>query len=226
MPLVCKIFKLNKPLELNLIAEKLHEFTQTYTERINSKEVELGYRVRELSLREDIVEGVFEDSFLIEVYYRGEFNKVPVSRDTRFFFIKRENDIYLVIGDKKFRANRLANIFSEILFAKRGEIIEAQISHETLKALHESNPSSSKVIFFDNVVIPNVEKLALYGPGVADASLYSEYLKYGKIWYVVFTVKKGWVVGITRNCVITSFSRVSEEDFYSFVINEVLNLVE
>ncbi|RLE82500.1 MAG: hypothetical protein DRJ51_01115 [Thermoprotei archaeon] len=226
MPLVCKIFQLAEKMEMDLIALKLKDVKQVYLERINKEEVELGFRIRDLAFEKNVIKGIFEDSFLIEIPYRGELRKVPMSRDIPFFFVDYGERVYLVIGDRKLRANRLANTFSELLFAKRGMILESHISHETLKALHESKPSSTKVIYFDNVRIPSVDKLALYGPAVGDTSLYAEYLKFGLIWYAVFETKKGWVIGLTRNCVVTAFSKIEEREFYNFVMDEILPLIE
>ncbi|MCD6368346.1 MAG: hypothetical protein J7L38_00945 [Thermoproteales archaeon] len=224
MPLVCKIFKLTQPLELYLIASKLKDFRQVYLEKIEEEEVELGYRIRDLRHEDNILSGVFEDSFIIELPYRGVFRKVPVSRDSPFYFVYYMKQLYLVIGAKKLKANRLANVFSEILYAERGKIIEARITHDVLKALHEAKPDATKVIYFDDLRVPSLSKLALYGPGVSNAYLYSEYLKLGKIWYAVFETEEGWVIGVTRNCVVTCFTKTEEENFYSFVIDKIIPL--
>ncbi|MEM2192787.1 MAG: hypothetical protein QXG38_04155, partial [Candidatus Hadarchaeales archaeon] len=105
-------------------------------------------------------------------------------------------------------------------------IVETEITHETLKRLHESNPQATKLIWFDSVDIPGVAKIALAGTGLADTGLYREHLKHGKIWYAVFEIKKrGLVVGITRNCVITLFSRSEVSDFVMYVMEEVLPLI-
>jgi len=99
-------------------------------------------------------------------------------------------------------------------------------SEETLKELHESNPRATKVIYFDNVDIPDVGKLALYGSSLADSSLYQEYLDHGNIWYAVFEIEeRGIVVGATRNSVIVLFSKLETQEFIDFILEDILPLV-
>ena len=93
--------------------------------------------------------------------------------------------------------------------------------------MHESNPQATKLIWFDQVDIPGVEKLCLAGSDIADTELYQEYLKHGKIWYVVFEVqRRGLVVGISRNSVVTLFSKSTIADFIKYVQEDILKLIE
>jgi len=95
------------------------------------------------------------------------------------------------------------------------------------RKLHESNPQATKLIWFDNVDIPGVDKLCLAGFGLADTELYQDYLRHGNIWYVVFEVqKRGIVVGITRNSVITLFSKSTVREFMDYIVEGILTLIE
>jgi hypothetical protein len=130
-------------------------------------------------------------------------------------------------GIKKLLTNYVANKLSRVLFIKPNVILEVEIPHEKLKNLHESNPQATKLIWFDNVDIPGVEKLCLAGSDLADTSLYQEYLKHGKIWYVVFEVqKRGMVIGVARNCVVTLFSKSPVEDYVDYITADILPLIE
>jgi hypothetical protein len=121
----------------------------------------------------------------------------------------------------------VANKLSKVLFIAPHAIVETKISHETLKGLHESTPQSTKLIWFDEVDIPGVEKLCLAGPDIVETTLYRDYMKHGQIWYVVFEVqKRGIVVGIARNTVITLFSKSSTEDFIEYILEDLLTLVQ
>jgi hypothetical protein len=72
-----------------------------------------------------------------------------------------------------------------------------------------------------------VEKLCLAGPDIADTTLYKDYMKHGQIWYVVFEApKRGVVAGITRNTVITSFSKSTTQEFMNFIQEDLLKLIE
>ena len=64
------------------------------------------------------------------------------------------------------------------------------------------------------------------GDGLGATKLYNDYLGHGKIWYaVVKSQKYGYVVGVTRNCVVTVFSRTDLPDFKRYVKGEILPLV-
>jgi hypothetical protein len=151
---------------------------------------------------------------------------VPATRESTFVFTRRGDASLLFVSEKKERANSIASRLSDILFIGFGGIVETNITHETLKAFHEGSPEATKVIFFDEVDLPNVNKFSLYGSALTNTSLYNEYLKHGKIWYVVFKSKKhGYVIGLTRNCVITVFSKIDEQGFIDYVMEEIFPLI-
>ncbi|MEM4706326.1 MAG: hypothetical protein QXW27_02160, partial [Candidatus Methanomethylicaceae archaeon] len=58
-------------------------------------------------------------------------------------------------------------------------------------------------------------------------NLYNEYLSRGMIWYIVFKSRKfGIIVGITRNCVVTSFSKIEPKEFLNYIKEEIFPLIE
>ncbi|MCJ7699484.1 hypothetical protein MUO56_04500, partial [Candidatus Bathyarchaeota archaeon] len=64
-------------------------------------------------------------------------------------------------------------------------------------------------------------------PDLAESTSYRDYLQHGKIWYVVFEDhKRGIVVGITRNCVVTLFSKSSVDELITYVTDDLLQLLE
>ncbi|MDH5362679.1 MAG: hypothetical protein OEW84_05145, partial [Aigarchaeota archaeon] len=74
--------------------------------------------------------------------------------------------------------------------------------------------------------IPNVDRLALYGSALKDSTLYEQYLSHGKIWYVVYTSRpRGLVFGLTRNCVVTCFSKIDEQELVDYVEDEIFSLI-
>ncbi|PCN50812.1 hypothetical protein B6U99_02620 [Candidatus Geothermarchaeota archaeon ex4572_27] len=223
MVLTAKIFKLRRDLDFDTIADKLENFREERTE----DGVNLVMNFGDFRFMGDELRCKFMMDKLVPVYYRGAERKVPKTIEAPVIFKEHEGVKYVIVMEKKRMANFIANKISEALFISVGEVVEARISHEALKALHEANPGSSRVIFFDDVDIPNVEKLSLYGESLSDTSLYSMYLQHGKIWYVVFEFKKyGYIVGITRNCVLTMFSNIDSESFIQFIYKEILPLIE
>lgn len=226
MVLAVKVFMLENALSPQDIAVRLKGYSLTEVQELPGREVEVGSRVQDLEIVDDSLEGIFEEDFIISTSYRGELLRVPVSVRTRFRFLTREGTTYLMVAAKKARANRIANQLSSILSAEKGFIQEAWISAETLKRLAEGRMDTVRVIFFDQVRVPNVEKLSLYGSQLTTTDLYQEYLKLGKVWYVVFEPEDGLVVGLTRNCVVTFFSKLDLEEALKFIKEKLIPLIE
>jgi len=206
-----KVFEVIEPKDLDLIASKLRGLRLVEEEEVDGRVVETGVVVRDLDFGEGVLRGIVEESFIVSLRYRDEYIRVPATVEAPFEFYERGERLFLIVEAKKSRANRVAGLLSQIIADKKNAIVEAYLPHEALKALHEENPGGTRVIFFDDVKLPGVKKLSLYGEQLADTRLYQEYLKLGKIWYVVFETEDGLVVGVTRNCVVTVFSRVDPE---------------
>ncbi len=129
--------------------------------------------------------------------------------------------------ERKRVANLVANKLSEILFDKVGGIVISRIAPETLKVFHDKNPEDTKITFFDNVDIPNVDKLSLYGPDLNNTSLFDDYLKHGNLWYVVARSKDtGYVVGITREASVTIFNLADKSKFIEYVAKEIYPIIQ
>ncbi len=234
MVTVAKIFEFKEPLELNVIARKLKDFDEEEPYERGEKRTKLTMEILDLKLEGDSLTGVFSKDFVLSRYYKRGLVETPVTEEVPFWIKRSKGRTFLIVlapskarGVKKLLTNYVANKLSEILFIKTGGIVETKITHETLKELHESNPRATKLIWFDEVDIPDIEKLALAGSGLADTKLYQEYLEHGRLWYIVFEVmKRGLVVGITRNAVVTLFSRMSVDEFVNFVLEEVISIIE
>jgi len=221
-----KIFEVKEDASLTTIAGKLRGYR--VEEDYGGKEgsIKLVTEVLDLKGGEDSLNGIFSKDYVVSTYFRGGAREVPITRESPFLFKKRGGGMVLIVLEKKGRANYIANKLSEILFIKSGKILEARIPPEALRALHEKSPDATKVIFFDDVDIPNIDKLSLYGSALASTGLYSSYLEHGKIWYVVFEFKKHSVVmGVTRNCVVTMFSKVERGEFLKCIIDDILPLI-
>ncbi|RLE95872.1 MAG: hypothetical protein DRJ55_00965 [Thermoprotei archaeon] len=222
MVLAFKVFEVIEPRDLGILASKLRDVAIIEEAEIDGRTVETGIAVRELQLEEDKLRGVFEESFVATFRYRDEYFKVPISVETPFEFYVHGDRVFLILEAKKQRANRLAGFVGEIVSAKKGSVVEAELSHETLKAMYESNPEGTKVIFFDNVRLPGIEKLSLYGEQLANTELYQKYLQLGTIWYIVYETEEGIVIGVTRNCVVTVFSRVDPETALEIIRERII----
>ena len=222
MALSAKIFRLSEYIPFDVIYDKLSNYR--VEEEVEGLKIERFFR--DVSYTGELIKAEFVYDEPYEVDIGGELKSIPRRRYAMMAFMEHEGTIYVAILEKRLRANRLALMLSEILFIRRDMVLEAYTTHEILKGLHESNPESTRVIYFDNVDIPNVKKLALYGMALADTSLYSSYLEHGRIWYVVFQHREtGYVVGITRNMIIAMFSNITTDEFIDFITEYVIPLI-
>jgi hypothetical protein len=200
-------------------------------EEVEGEETQLVTEVIELEQVEDAVTGVFTRDFMRERVYRRRARMTPETEEAPFWIVPHDGRRFLVVmapsvarGVKKMLSNHVAVKLGEILNA---DVRECRITSETLQRLHEGNPKATNLIWFDNVDIPGVNKLCLSGEGLADTGLYKDYMDHGMIWYVVFTSQaKGYTVGVTRNAVVTNFSKSTMDEFLDFVREDILKLIE
>jgi hypothetical protein len=227
MVLPVKIFEI-RGLEGNP-NERLIGFQEA--ELVEGEELELLTRVLDLGQKDDMVYGVFARDFLRETTYRRQVLTNATTEEAPFWIVQYENRLFLIVmapsvarGVKKLLSNHVAVKLGDVMNA---DVRESRITSETLEKLHESNPKSTNLIWFDNMDLPGVNKLCISGEGLADTGQYRDYLDHGMIWYVVFTSQKsGYTVGITRNAVVTNFSKSTEDEFIDFVREEIISLIE
>ncbi len=226
MVLAGKVFIIKEEADLPTISGKLKGYRSEDEFAYGDQTVPLVTEITGLSLSPDTLQGTFSHDVAFEVRHRDGSRLVTKTLEAPFLFAKYGERVYLIVLEKKAMANSIANKMSKILFIATGSIAEAKIDPKTLKSFHEQNPEDTKVMFFDGVDIPNINKLSLYGSGLADTSLYNEYSSRGSIWYMVFKSRRyGIVVGVTRSAVVTAFSKVKEEEFLSYIRDEVFPLI-
>ena len=235
MVLPAKVFEIKEKTNFGLIVQKLKNFREEETYETNEEKiVTLITEILDLDIKQNLVSGVFSADFMRKGYYRRHLLENPVTEEAPFWITESNNRTYLIVvaasvarGVKKLLSNHVANKLSKILFITPKAIVETKIPHKTLKELHESNPQATRLIWFDQIDIPGVEKLCLAGSDLADSQAYQDYLSHGKIWYVVFEAQRnGLTMGITRNSVVTLFSKSTKVEFVDYIRGEMLELVE
>jgi len=222
-----KIFRLSEPLSVGEIGSRLEGYrTEELYEEGDYKFALVTEVVGLLPKpKENMVKGVYSHDYVIHVFHRGKVAPLPRTVEAVFSFAQRENVTFLTVVEKKRIANFIANKLSEIIFEKIGGIVEARIPPETLREFHLKNPEDTKITFFDNVNIPNVNKLSLYGPDLINTSIFEDYCKHGDLWYVVARAKEyGYVVGITRDASVTIFNLADKERYLEYVTKEIYPL--
>ena len=221
-----KIFKLSEPLSVAEVASRLEDCHVEEDFEEGDYKFKLLTEVVGLLPKENMLRGVYSHDYVIRVFHRGKVAPLPRTVEALFSFAKHEGTTFLTIVEKKRLANLIANKLSEVIFEKVGGILEARISPETLRQFHLRNPEETKITFFDNVDIPNVNKLSLYGPDLVNTSLFEDYAKHGDLWYVVARSKEfGYVVGITRNASVTIFNLSEKEKYIEYVVKDVYPLI-
>ncbi|MEM1936876.1 MAG: hypothetical protein QXX49_04200 [Candidatus Caldarchaeum sp.] len=227
MVLSAKIFELKQQTSLMEIAEKLKDFKVSETQKHGDKEFELVTDLTDLDLKNDALYCTFSKDRVIYVNRREGLTPMVATVKATIFFQKKNNKTYLTVVQNKHFANYVASFLSHHLFLSYRSIVEARIPPENLQRHHEANPEATKVIFFDSLDYPGVDKVALYGKSLISTGKYEEYLAHGKIWYLVFSVKgANAVLGVTRNGVVVSFSRMSEGQFIQYILDNVFPLLD
>jgi hypothetical protein len=222
-----KVFKLSEPMDLAELGTRLEGYHVEEEHEEGDYKFTLVTEIAGLLVKANMVRGIYSHDFVLQVFHRGKVVPQPRTVEALFSFSEYEKNVYLTVVEKKRTANYVANKLSEILFEKAGSIVEARISPETLREFHMHNPEETKITFFDNVDIPNVNKLSLYGPDLVSTSLFEDYGKHGDLWYVVARSKEfGYVVGVTRDASVTVFNlpETEKEKYLEYVTKQIYAL--
>ncbi len=221
-----KVFVVAEPIGLDELRSALSGFRHEEEREEDGQVFKLVREIRDLMEREGALMGIYAEDFLMRVFHRGEARLVPRTMEALFCFAEHGGRVFLVVLEKKRRANFVANRLSELVFGEVGSIVEARIPPEELEEFHKRNPEETKVIFFDNVDIPNVNKLALYGPDLVNTELFERYKAHGDIWYVVSRASGyDYTVGITRDGCVVIFNTSDRMRFLDYVLREVLPMI-
>ncbi len=221
-----KIFRVSEPLPIVDIASKLtgYHVEEPYEE--GDYRFNLITEVVNLQPKLDMLNGTYSNDYIMHVFHRGTSAPLPRTVEAMFSFAKIQDAVFLTVVEKKRIANLIANKLSEVLFGKIGTILEAKIPPLVLSDFHDRNPEDTKITFFDNVDIPNVDKLSLYGPDLNNTSLFGDYLKHGNLWYVVARSKEtGYVVGITRDASVTIFNLADKNKYVEYIVKEIYPII-
>jgi hypothetical protein len=221
-----KIFRISQPISLANLAEKLKGYTVEEPFEEGDYKFTLISEVTNLQVKAALVSGVFSHDYVTHVFHRGTSAPIPHTVEATFSFATVQRQTFLTVVEKKRVANQIANSLSEILFDKVGAILNVRIQPEVLKVFHNRNPEDTKITFFDEMDIPNVDKLSLYGPDLNSTSVFEDYMKHGSLWYVVAKSKDtGYVVGITREASVTIFNLTDKAKYIEYVAKEIYPII-
>lgn len=221
-----KVFRLAEDVTLPDVAVKLKGFRTEEEYEEGDYKFTLVTEIMNLTPSANSVTGVYSHDYVLHVFHRGKVVPLPRTVEAMFSFAQHGKRVFLTVVEKKRIANFIANKLNDIIFEKTRGIVEARIAPETLRGFHSKNPEDTKITFFDNVDIPNVDKLSLYGPDLVGTSLFNEYTKHGDLWYIVARAREyGYVVGVTRDASIVVFNLTDKNKFLEYVTKEVYPLI-
>lgn len=221
-----KVFKLVDPMPLDEMALKLNGYRVEELYEEGDQKFALIAEVTDLSLREGVLTGVYSYDRCVHVFQRGK--AIPVMRtfESVFSFSRSNDRTLLTIVGRKRLAKLMAKELSKALTGEIGRITDAWIMSEALRSFHERSEEGTKIVFFDNVGVANVNKLSLYGPDLMNASSFSEYKGRCDLWYVVVRVKGyGYTVGVTRDASVVVFNLNDKVKYLEYVSKEIYPLV-
>lgn len=221
-----KIFKLAERMPVADVAAKLEGYRTEENYEEGDYSFVLVTEVTALLPKENTLTGIYSHDYVMHVFHRGKTAPLPRTVEALFSFAEVEGTTFLTVVEKKRVANFVANKLSDVLFDRVGGVVEARIPPETLRDFHLKNPEDTKITFFDNVDIPNVNKLSLYGPDLINAQLFEDYVKHGDLWYVVARSKEtGYVVGVTRDASVTIFNLADKPKYVEYVNKEIYPII-
>jgi hypothetical protein len=227
LPTAGKVFVALEPMPLGEILARLQGWRQEEAYKEDEYVFTLVTEIANLTLGESSLTGLYSYDYVVHNYHRGKIIPSPVTKEVLFSFNEHGGNQFLIAVEKKEIANRIANRLSEIVYGEMGQVLEARILPETLKEFHLGNPENTSVVFFENMDIPNVNKLSLYGPDLTGTSLFDQYTARGDPWYILTKSKKhGHTVGIVRDGSVTIFNTVDKGEYIRYVADEILPLVQ
>ncbi len=227
MPTAGKVFVSTDYKKLADVAAALEGFKVEEEYAEGDFKLTLLTEVANVSINDNVLTGLYSYDHIVYNYHRGKVAPAAATKEVLFSMNEYQNRLYLSVVDKKAIANRVANRLSEITFGEMGVIVEARILPETLKKFHIANREGTKVIFFENMDIPNINKLSLYGPDLVDTKLFKEYDKIGDPWYVLAKSKKfGYTVGLVRDGSVTIFNTVDQAQYLQYVREDIIPMTQ
>jgi len=225
MPKAGKVFIYREELSIEEISGLLEGWRESEHVQFNGDSYDLLSDIQNLHLNEGELTGLYQYDYVISPIYRGTIQHIPVTDEASFLFTEHEHKTFLLVMAKKSMANSVANKFSLILHEEMGTIVEAMIHPSVLTGFYQ-DADGTKILLFDNIEIPNMDKATLYGENVVQTNFHGDFASVGDPWYIVAkTKKRGYTVGLVRDGSVVVFSAVDESQFVEYVKDEIMPLV-
>lgn len=220
MPTAGKVFFYRESLSFEQMYEKLNGYE--YSE--HDADFDLIKDITELKLSEKTLSGLYRYDSLVAQRHRSGLQIFPKTTDGPFLFMKEEDTTFLIIIAKKVVANNVANALSKILHGEVGAITESVVTPRAITDFYKKG-EATKILLLDKILIPNMNKLTLYGENVVQTDLYGEYVNEGEPWYVVAKTMEGLTIGLVGDGSVTVFNLIDGHTFVNFIKDDIFPLI-
>lgn len=188
--------------------------------------INLVTNIEDLQIHQDGVDGVFRYDYVATLINRNGVTEVPVTQDCPFRILWDEHDkalAWILVLVKKSNANRVAVSLGSILNA---DVREADIYSADMNAYITRN-FKTKIVLFDNMDLPGVNKNTIYGEELVQTTLFNEMSEHGTPkWIVTESELHGYTVGLGGDVGVTIYNNVENLEYINFVVKEILPLVK
>jgi len=225
MPVSAKIFLHQETIPLEEIAEKLEGWREEETFEAPGENYSLLANIEEVEYDDEELSGIYRYDSVAMHTWRGVIAATPYTTSAPFVFTEQDDQKFLIVLAPKSTSNKVANQLSMILHGVQGAIVEPMIRSALFEEFQEGT-ETTKIMLFEDIDIPNIDKATLYGGdggNVQQTNLYGNFIAHGRPSYMVAkTKKRGWTVGIVRDCTIVVFNTVMKSAFIEFIKEEIL----
>ncbi len=224
MPVSAKIFLQQEETNFEEMAEKLEGWREAETFE-GDEDFELLANIEEVRYDEEELHGIYLYDSVVQHYWRGTHSTTPFTTAAPFVFTEQDGQKYLIVMAPKSVANRVANKLSDIIYGVQGGIVEPVIRSDKFDEF-QAGTEAMKIMLFDDMDIPNIDKATLYGGdggNVQQTNIYGDFVAHGRPWYMVAKTKnRGWTVGIVRDGTVVVFNTIDKEAFIEFLKEKIL----
>ncbi len=225
MPTTGKLYLYTPEYEPSEMVKKLEGYNKETIEMYCTENIALGTRIINVEVSHERVMGFYEKDAVEIKQYRGVDRATPYTKSAKFIFFMEEENPYLVVLGNKGLADTIANELSILLHEQTGYILEPILNLRGIRELYERG-EATKVIFFDDVEIPNLDKATIYGTNLIQTDFYGRFIDVGNPWWVIYKHRSTeMVVGIHKKALICIFSTCTEAEYLEYITENVVPLV-
>lgn len=227
MPTAGKIFLYQEVLELAQIQERLEDLSEEIEYALDGETFNLVTDISHLSLTEKELSGLYSADGVEAKMHRSGPQYVTYTRESPFYFFEEEERSYVLIMAPKRIANGIANKLSLILHDAVGAIAVPKLNPRKLREFCEGS-EAIKVLLFEEMDIPNLEKATMYGTNIVQMDLYNRFVDSGQYRYSVSKLKPekdAHTIGIVRDGSVCIFTEIDSHEYVQFIKNEIVPMI-